>query len=409
MAHIRQIGANDSERRRNTANGAGRVFDFHPRADELRGECSVQAGTAAELFDTTADVETRVALKGPRYTVLSFDVAEHVFRDAARFSSEHGYGAETARYWGANILMMDEPGHRKYRALAQPAFAARTMGHWEKRWLAPMLDNLIDKFPASGPVDLYNDYCAPFPVNTIAMGFGIASEDVPMFHEWVNDPATGTAPMNEYLTKILAERRRNPDDSDVIGLLAQSEVEDDDGRHSLTDREVLGFANLMLTAGAGTTYRTMGVMLLKLLQHPDVLERVRHDRALIPRVVEETLRWSPPVPYFPRRAMTDTELAGVPIPAGSLIEVMVAAANRDPERWEEPHTWNPDRKSYPHVAFGFGPHFCIGNQLARMELQVALERLLERVPRLELDRSVPEPQITGLLFRMPTAVPAIVG
>ena len=402
------IGANEAERRRNAASGAGTVFDFHPEVDALRAAGAVHRGSVADLLG--ADVPTVANEEvGAHFTVLTFATAEQVFRDHERFSSEHGYGPEVAKYWGANILMMDEPDHRRYRSLAQPAFAVKTMKSWEQRWLTPMLDQLIDDFPASGPVDLYGDYCAKFPVNTIAMGFGIAPDDVDMFHAWVSDSQGGPAHVNEYLTRIIDERRASPNDDDVIGLLAQSEVEDEDGRHMLTDAEILGFANLMLTAGAGTTYRTMGMLLVELLKRPELLAAVRDDRSLIPAVVEETLRWSPPVPFFPRMAMVDTEIDGVPIPAGSLIDVFVAAANRDPQRWDDPHAWDPAREPQAHVGFGFGPHFCIGNQLARMELQVGLERLLDRLPRLALDRSVPEPRVTGLLFRMPTGVPAIIG
>jgi cytochrome P450 len=254
-------------------------------------------------------------------------------------------------------------------------------------------------------------------VRTIAGSFGVPPADAEQIHLWVLQFTGGGTPeeaaeavraFDRYLTHIVEPRRADPHD-DVISLLAESEVVVDDGSHRLTDEEVLGFARLIILAGAGTTSRTCGFLLQQLARHPEIYARVRDDRSLLMPVIEETLRWSPPVTYFMRRAATDTELAGVAIPEGSFVQLAVGAANRDARRWDRPHEWDPDRDLLPHVAFGFGPHFCIGNQLARMELRVALERLLDRYETFVCDPAASETEIDGLLFRFLPRLPVILG
>jgi cytochrome P450 len=163
---------------------------------------------------------------------------------------------------------------------------------------------------------------------------------------------------------------------------------------------------VMLPAGAGTTYRGLGCLLLGLLQTGQI-ERLRRERWRIEDAIEESLRWEQPLTSLSRIATRDTELAGVAIPEGSVVNVCIGAANRDPARWSDPHRLDITRERQVHASFGLGPHLCIGMHLARLELQAALETLLDRFPNARLDPDAPEPWITGLLFRVPTAVPVI--
>jgi cytochrome P450 len=314
-------------------------------------------------------------------------------------------------------LMMDGSEHSTYRALAQPAFAAATLRSWEVRWLGPILERLLTDLAARRRADLYMGYSARFPAHTIGSAFGVSEDDVDQIHDWVirtqtnmpaNQSAEAGARLTAYFRPIIEDRRSRPAD-DVISLLVTSDLVDGAMRYRLTDAEIMGFCGLLLIAGVGTTYRSTGILLLTLLHRPALLEQVAGDRSLIPQVVEEVLRWEPPLTSFSRLAVADTELAGVAIPAGSIVDVGVAAANRDGRRWEDPHTFDPFRFLQPHLGFGRGPHFCIGNQLARMEMRVSLNRLLDCFPDVRLDTEAPPAFVTGVFYRMPTAVPALLG
>ena len=174
----------------------------------------------------------------------------------------------------------------------------------------------------------------------------------------------------------------------------------------LDDEEILAFARVMLPAGAGTTYRGLGCLLLGLLQTGQ-LERLRRERWRLEDAIEEGLRWEQPLTSLGRIATRDTELAGVAIPAGSEVYACLAAANHDPARWPDPQRFDITREHKVHASFGLGPHLCIGMHLARLELRTALNAILDRLPDLRLDPEAPAPWITGLLFRMPTAVPVV--
>jgi cytochrome P450 len=412
----RHAAVREAELQRNIASGARLVFDPYPVIDELR-----EHGAVVEI-DVSAHFGIAPMPGQPTsehtFTAIGYDAVEQVFRDNVTFSSA-AVGSVVAQKWGANILFMDEPEHRTYRALAQPAFAIKTMQSWEDRWLQPILTDLLAALPDEGRTDLYHEYCALFPVKTIASAFGIAPDDAERYHEWVLHMSGGGTPdqaieavqhIADSLRPTIEDRRATGNDDDVIGLLAGSEVADAAGTmHRLTETEILGFAYLMLTAGAGTTYRTFGFLLREVIANQELLARVRRDPDFVVPLVEETLRWSPPVLFFDRMAMVDTEVAGVRIPAGSVVSAMVGAANRDPARWDRPHEFDPDRERLPHVAFGNGPHFCIGNQLARMELRNALTALLDRYDSIELDPEEPYPETSGLRFRQIEGLPVVVG
>ena len=160
----------------------------------------------------------------------------------------------------------------------------------------------------------------------------------------------------------------------------------------------------MLPAGAGTTYRGLGCLLLALLES-DQVDRLRDDRRLLDMAIEESLRWEQPLTQAGRLVTQDTELAGVEIPEGSVVNASLAAANHDPSRWDDPHRFDLDRPALPHASFGSGPHLCMGMHLARMEMRTTMNAVLDRLPGLRLDSDAPKPWMTGLMFRMPTALP----
>ena len=315
---------------------------------------------------------------------------------------------------GHTILEMDEPEHHTYRGLVQQAFSRKAMEIWEREVVRNVVDEHIDNFIDRGRADLVGELTFPFPVAVIARLLGLPSEDLPMFHRQAVElisagfdlerATRASEALYSYFCSIIADRRINPSD-DVISVLAQAEL---DGTH-LTDDEICAFLRLLLPAGAETTYRSSSNLLVGLLTNADQLDALRDDRALMPQAIEEGLRWEPPLLGILRTATRDTEVEGVPIPAGSSISVSIGSANHDERHWENAEAFDIFRPQKQHLAFAWGPHMCLGLHLARMETKVLLTQLFDRLPNLRLDPDAEVPQISGMVFRAPPALPVIWG
>lgn len=412
------VGRYDWERATTQRTGAGAVDDPYPMFKELRASSGgVHSSSFFQMFDLP-DPTAEAWPGAPRFATLSFAATEQVLRDNATFSNA-GIRRMTQHVFGPVSLMgSDDPDHRKFRLLVQPAFGKRAMGMWTS-WVKPRVNELIDGFIDEGKGDLYFDYCARFPVFVIAMTLGVAEKDLDDFHEWAAKLQIAAAPpdvaraarekVEEYMRAVIADRRVNPRD-DLISLLIESEITEQGEKQRITEEQILGLVCNLLPAGAGTTYRSLGITLVTLLQRPELLAKLYADRSLIPAVVEEILRWNAPVLTSPFRLVTvDTEVAGVKIPKGAIVEPGIAAANRDPAQFDNPEEFDPFRQMKPTLSFSSGPHFCVGGQVARMELREALAALLDRLPNLRFDPDQPPPKLTGLLYRMPSGVPAVWG
>jgi cytochrome P450 len=334
-----------------------------------------------------------------------------VLRDGHTFSSA-GYAATMGLVFGHSILEMDEPEHRKYRSLIQQAFTRKAMDEWEAEIVRPVVHGLVDGFADRGRADLVRELFFPFPVKVITGMIGLPEEDLPWFHAKAveltliaSDIERGleaATALYDYLARIIPERRRAPR-HDLISVLAQAEL---DGT-TLTDDEIIAFLRLLLPAGAETTYRSSSNLMFGLLSRPEQLAALRADRTLMPRAIEEGLRWEPPLTGIGRTATRDVELEGVQVPAGSPIHVCMGAANHDPTRYDRPHEYDLFREPQQHLAFAFGPHMCLGMHLARMETTVALDAVLDRLPNVRLDPSAEDVHITGLMFRAPASLPVV--
>jgi cytochrome P450 len=248
----------------------------------------------------------------------------------------------------------------------------------------------------------------------IAGLLGLPESDLPAFHRWAVelisvafDPPRGLAAsrtLAEYLTPRIEAARRQPGD-DLISLLAHAEL---DGSR-LGDEHILGFLRLLLPAGAETTYRSSSNLLFGLLSRPEQLAALRDDRGLMAQAIEEGLRWEPPLTGISRMCTVDTEVCGVRIPAGANVSVVLGSANRDESRYERPDEFDIFRPQRQHMAFAFGPHRCLGMHLARMETEVALNAVLDRLPGLRLDPAAHDVHITGRGFRAPRSLPVLFG
>jgi cytochrome P450 len=350
----------------------------------------------------------------PVFMVYRYDEIAQVLRDNETFSSSIVI-AFFGESLGKHVMLgMDEPEHRRYRSLVAAAFTQKALARRQDELVARVADDLIDRFAGRGRADLVREFTFPYPTQIIAGLLGLPREDFPQFQRWsisllsiiVNRERAIAASqaLRDYFAPILAARRDEPRD-DLISSLARAEI---DGER-LSDEEIYSFLRLLLPAGVETTYRSLGNLLFALLSHPEQLEAVRCDRGLIPQAIEEAVRWEAPLLTITRVASRDSELGGVPIPAGSTVMPLLGAANRDEDRYPDPDRFDIFRAQKPHISWGHGVHSCLGMHLARLEMRVALERMLDRLPDLRLDPDGKDPHIRGQVFRSPTSLPVLFG
>jgi cytochrome P450 len=390
----------------NKAMGAGTVTDPYPDFAPMRAE-GISTSDVRQLLglDADADLGFDPADVPPLFTVSSYEAVQEVLRDGVRFSSS-GYAEVMGAVMGHTILEMDEPEHHAYRSLIQQAFSRKAMEAWETELVGPIVDELIDGFVDDGRADLVSRLLFPFPVNVVAGLLGLPRADLPQFHRWAVELISVSIDMDkalnaskslyDYLVGYVHERRETPG-RDMISVLAHSDHEG----QQLTDDEIIAFCRLLLPAGAETTYRSSSNLMTGLLTHPDQLDAVRDDRALLPQAIEEGLRWEPPLLTIMRTSTEATSVCGVDLPAGAVLVINMGAANHDGNRWEDADSFNILRPQSAHVAFASGPHMCLGMHLARMETKVAINRIFDRLPNLRLDPDAEPPYITGMTFRSP--------
>lgn len=338
--------------------------------------------------------------------VSRYDDVVHVLKNPQIFSSRNMPSANMAT---ANpvrtIINSDPPDHTLMRNLVNRAFTPRMVADLEPRireitraLLVPMLER--------GTTDLVADLTIPLPVTIIAEILGVDPDRGDDFKRWSNavvnqfgDPSpAGQARMQadraefgEYFRDILEERRKQPQDDLVSAVLKAEE-----GDAKLTGEEIIAFCMLLLIAGNETTTNLLGNAVQALLENPEQMAKVTADRSLIPNLVEEALRYDSPVQFLFRTTTQETLLGGKTIAAGNGVVPMFASANRDDARFPDASRFDITRNAQGHLAFGLGPHFCLGAPLARLEAKVALEELFAHTRNLE--RTSPEVSRIGSMF-----------
>jgi cytochrome P450 len=341
------------------------------------------------------------------YSVTKYDDCLAVLKDADTYSSRSN--AEVGKVMGRTLIEMDGKEHTRHRMLVQQVFVPKTLDALEPM-LRTLVHEILDRFASRTAGDLVADFTEQFPIQVMAHLTGIPRKDHPQFQRWAldiigfpKDLPKGLAAaeaLRQYLLPIIADRRAHPAD-DVISKLVTGTV---DGE-GLTDDEVVSFLRLLIPAGAETTFKLLGNLFVALLSDRERrYERVRMDRSLIPWALEEVLRWETSVLMVSRQTTREVEIRGVPIPAQMNLSVLIASANRDEDHYERPDEFDLDRRADDHLSFAFGRHHCLGYHLARMEVRVALDTILDRLPKLRLDPDAPPPQILGLAFRAPKRV-----
>ncbi|MER7498782.1 cytochrome P450 [Nonomuraea pusilla] len=316
------------------------------------------------------------------------------------------------------ITQIDPPEHGKLRKLVSSAFTRKVVADLEPR-IAQLTHELLDGARERGRLELVADLAYPLPVTVIAELLGVPGGDRVLFKQWADamferdtkislsktaaeqqldarDALKAWKEMSGYLAGHAAERRRRPR-ADLLTRLVEAEV---DGER-LPDDQVVNFAIVLLLAGHVTTTMLLGNTVLCLDAFPELQDRVRADRASVPAVIEESLRFLTPFAALSRATTREVELGGVTIPADRLLMVWLGAANRDPRQFADPDVFDPGRDPNPHLAFGRGIHFCLGAPLARLEGRVALNILLDRFDRLRTDPDdpvefIPAPTMTGV-------------
>jgi cytochrome P450 len=291
---------------------------------------------------------------------------------------------------GGSLVSTDPPAHTELRRVVNRGFTPRRISAWDGRIQALVTELVASASPA---FDVVAGLAAPLPVQVITELLGADPSQARQFREWADacvkmqsgslrtgdvDPTSLTAAMElmSYLTAYIEERSAAPGD-DLIGTLLRAREDD-----VLSKSETVGFAGLLLFAGTETTTNLIGNAVWALDGHRDALAAAAEDPELIAKVVEETLRWESPVQYVFRRATRDVELHGVEVPCDSWVTLVIGAANRDPEHFgADADAFDPSRAASGHVAFGFGPHYCLGAALARSETQLALEAVLPLVAK----------------------------
>lgn len=388
---------------------AGDVRDPYPMLAGIRADSPVLRVD----FGPQSGRRSRLDPKAPRvpslFTVTSHELAQRVLTDNVRFSSA-GYATTIGQVMGRTILQMDPPEHLRHRPLVARAFRARILDQWSDTIIGATVSELIDAFAGDGHADLVPQLTFPFPVRIMARILGLPESDWPRFlrlsteliavmRNWDRAVAAGRE-LRGYFAELIADRRRHPRE-DLVSQLIEAEV----GGRRLSDDEIYPFLLLLLPAGAETTYRSSSNLLFGLLSNPDQLHAVRADRELIPQVIEEALRWETPLLTVARTAAEDVELGGVRIPAGGFVAISLGAANRDPARYSNPDAFDIYRTDKQHISFGDGAHKCLGIHLARLEMRVLLNAVLDRLPGVHLDPGAEDPHIHGLIFRSPPNLP----
>jgi cholest-4-en-3-one 26-monooxygenase len=296
------------------------------------------------------------------------------------------------------MLNMDPPLHTRYRRLVNKGFTPRMVRDLEDS-IHRATDAIIDEVVERGHADFVTEISAELPLQVIAELLGVPQEDRHRMFEWSNrmvgneDPEyqdqqelalTSAMELYAYASELFAKKRIDPH-ADLMSALTTVEVEGE----RLSDMELELFFLLLTVAGNETTRNLMSGAMHAFFQHPDQWQRLLADRSLLPTAVDEMLRFVTPVMNFRRTAMVDTELSGTAIAAGDKVVFFHASANRDEDVFTDPDTFDIGRDPNPHIAFGGGgPHFCLGTNLARMEIRVMYEHLLDRMPDIRQDGEV---------------------
>jgi cytochrome P450 len=323
--------------------------------------------------------------------LFRYEDVQQASHDYQTFTAEGSKGG----YLGSSFLSMDPPRHRKYRVLVSQAFTPRSVARLEPS-ITAIVNQLIDAIASTGQLDIVADFAFPLPATVISELFGVPSADHAYFKQ-MSDRTMAEIEMSSlitefpaqdelaaYLLPLIEHRRREPAD-DLISSLLKAEV---DGE-KLSTYDIQATCVLVLLAGYETTTTLISNALFCFTENPGILEDLQANPDLMPGAIEEVLRYRPPVAGIPRMTAVDAHIGTTTIPAGNMVNLVLASANRDETAFADPDRFDIRRTQNQHVAFGHSIHFCLGASLARLEGKIALNTLLKRLPGLQRNPDVP--------------------
>jgi cytochrome P450 family 142 subfamily A polypeptide 1 len=357
--------------------------------------------------------------KTDAYIISRYEDVVHISKNHQIFCSGEGVlPGKLAPKIG--MIDEDEPRHTEMRSLINRGFTPRMVRKWEEVF-KQITDEAIDAIAEKGECDFVEDIAVPLPLILIAEMIGIRREDRERFHQWsdamisavgnLDKPemiaASGQAAMEymTYITQVIEDRRKEPKD-DLISILVQAKedgllvehkgnskiekgFEHSEDHRAMNNDELIKMSILLMVAGNETTRNGLSGGMQLLIENPEARQRLIDDPSLIPAAIEEMLRLVSPVLSFQRTATRDTEVGGVSIKQGERVLMIYGSANRDADAFENPEVFDIDRNPH-HLAFGIGNHFCMGANLARMEMRVALREVLRRLPDMRYAADGPE-------------------
>jgi len=366
--------------------------DLHEIMDELRREGPV---VPVRFHDETA------------YLVTRYEDVRAAFADEEHFAAEAFFSVHAEPSMGRTMQSMSGDLHRRNRGLVSPSFLPRRVAAYIEGPIREEAVRRVEALDADNEIDLVEGFARPFPFSVITRLLGLPVEDEPLFLEWALklidypwDPEgalRARSQFTETLRPLVELRRKTPED-DVLSVLATTEVEGE----WLEDEEIFSFCRLLFPAGSDTAYKNLGSLLAAMLTTPGMPELALEGPKARDALVQEGLRWEPPVALQPRACSKATTFGGHGIPTGAPMLFGITAANRDPETFEDPHRFDPKRpNNHQHLTFGHGEHFCLGSHLARRELETAIEVLFDRYPETQLAPGA-EVEIRGCVLRGPS-------
>jgi cytochrome P450 len=365
--------------------------DPYPTYHRLRIEDPVHRSFDTWVLTRYADVKS--VLRDPRFG--ADQVPKRIKNKSHYFEEQQRYLKTLVQMSGKFFFYLDPPDHTRLRGLVSKAFSAKVVEHMRPQ-IHEIVDESINKVRDTGVMDIVVDLSCPLPVIVIARMLGVPVEDSSKLGQWSNEMSRIIDPLmsledydqlnqvavefTDYFRDLIVERRKTPKEDLISALIAARDQGD-----KLSEDELLSVCMVLFVTGEETTVHTIGNGMLALLRHPDQMELLRRNPIIIQSAVEEILRYDSPVQQTARIAMEDVEIGGKTIRAGENVLVSFGAANRDPAQFSKPDQLNLIRDENHHLAFGDSIHYCLGAALARLQGQIAINTLMQRLPDLKLN------------------------
>ncbi len=367
------------------------IANPYPSYHQLRSEDPVHWNEGLQAWDLTRYADVLEALRDRRLSADRMVVYSGRIPEPMQERM-----APIIRIFSNMMLMSDPPSHTRLRSLANKAFTPRVV-EGMRFHIQAVVDQLLDDVVPAGRMDVISDLAYPLPATVIAEMLGVAPKDRDQFKEWTDDLAAflggirniaeivevaqrSTLEMIDYLKGIVRECRQNPRDDLISALVAVEEQGD-----VFSEEELFSMFVLLQIGGHETTTNLIGNGLLALLQNPEEMQKLKDNHSLMTTAVEEFLRYHSPIQSTSRIAMEDLEIGGKRVSKGQRVATYIGAANRDPAQFPDPDRLDITRQENRHLAFAFGPHFCLGAALARLEGEIAVSTVLRRVDQIKLE------------------------